>query len=82
MWLAQGPQLSDASEAQTCGLSVSGQALHHRATARYDKCSKLLKTFLFLFSRELLVFMAGIHKMVVRLENREDLDQTASEEAV
>ena len=33
MCLAQGPQRSDAGEAQTRGLSVSSQALYHRATA-------------------------------------------------
>ena len=30
----------------------------------------------------MLVFKAGIHKMLVRIANREDLDQTASSEAV
>ena len=35
---AQGPQHSDAGEAQTWGPSVSSQALHHWATAlpRFD----------------------------------------------
>ena len=33
MCLAQGPQLSDANEALTCGPSVSSQALYHWATA-------------------------------------------------
>ena len=33
MCLAQGPQHSDASEAQTRGLSVLSQALHHLATS-------------------------------------------------
>ena len=33
MWLAQGPQPNDASEARTCCLSVSSQALYHWATA-------------------------------------------------
>ena len=33
MCLAQGPQRSDAGEAQTRGLSVSSQALYHWATA-------------------------------------------------
>ena len=33
MCLAQGPQRSDPSEAQTCGPSVSSQALYHWATA-------------------------------------------------
>ena len=33
MCLAQGPQRSDAGEAQTRGPSVSSQALYHWATA-------------------------------------------------
>ena len=33
MCLAQGPQRSDAGEAQTCGPLVWSQALYHRATA-------------------------------------------------
>ena len=48
----------------------------------YDKCSKILNTFLFLFSNKMLVFRAGIHQMLVRIANREDPDQTASSEAV
>ena len=31
---------------------------------------------------EMLIFRAGIHKMLVRIANREDPDQTASSEAV
>ena len=49
---------------------------------KYHKCSKILNTFLVLFSNKLLVFRAGIHKMLVRIANREDPDQTASSEAV
>ena len=46
-------------------------------------CSKILNTFLFLFSKKMLVFRAGIFtKMLVRISNREDTDQTASSEAV
>ena len=41
------------------------------------KCSKISNTFLVL-----LVIRAGIHKMLVRIENREDPVQTASAEAV
>ena len=33
MYLAQGPQYSDAGEARTRGLSVSSQALYHWAIA-------------------------------------------------
>ena len=42
MWFAQGPQRSDAREARTRGLSVSSQALYHRATALPDcQCSEI-----------------------------------------
>ena len=40
------------------------------------------RTLLFLFSNKMLVFRAGSHKLLVRLANREDPDQTASSEAV
>ena len=42
------------------------------------KCSIFSNSFLFLFSNKMLVFRAGIHKMLVRIANREDPDQTAS----
>ena len=48
----------------------------------HSKCSKISNTFLFLFSYKMLGYNAGIHKMIVRIANREDHDQTASEEAV
>ena len=48
----------------------------------YDKYSEISNTFLFLFSNQMLVIRAGIHKMLVRIANREDPDQTASSEAV
>ena len=37
MCLAQGPQHSDAGEAQARGLSVSSQGLYHWATALPNK---------------------------------------------
>ena len=40
------------------------------------------RTLIFLFSNKMLVFRAGMHKILVRIANREDHDQTASEEAV
>ena len=43
---------------------------------------EISNTFLILFSTEMLVIMAGIHKMFVRIANNEDPDQTASSEAV
>ena len=48
----------------------------------YGKSSKILNTFLFLFSTKMLVIRDGINKMLVRIANREDPDQTASSEAV
>ena len=47
-----------------------------------DKCSKISNTILFLLSNKRLGFSAEIHKMLVRIANREDPDQTASSEAV
>ena len=35
-------------------------------------------TLLFLFSNKMLIFRAGSHNMLVRMENWEDPDQTAS----
>ena len=46
------------------------------------KCSKLLNTFLFLFSNIMLFFKAESQKMLVKIANRKDPDQTASSEAV
>ena len=48
----------------------------------YSKCPKISNSFLFLFSNKILVIRVGIYKMLVRLANREDPDQTASSEAV
>ena len=45
----------------------------------FEHCSN---TFLFLVSNKMLVSNVGIHKMNVRIANREDPDQTASSEAV
>ena len=53
-----------------------------RVSNGYSKCSKISNTFLFLFSHKMVMFRAGIHKTLVRIANREDTDQTASEEAV
>ena len=48
----------------------------------YGNCSISLKTSLFLFSNKLLVIRDGMHNVLVRIVDREDHDQTASEEAV
>ena len=47
---------------------------------RHDsKCSKILKTFLFMFFlNKVLICRAGIYKMLVIIANREDPDQAAS----
>ena len=42
----------------------------------YYKYFQILNIFLFLFSNKMLVFRAGIHKMLVRIANREDPDQS------
>ena len=41
-----------------------------------SKYSKISNTFLFLFSNKMLVFRAGTHKLLVRIKNREDPNQT------
>ena len=48
----------------------------------YGKSSKIMNTFLFLFSTKMLVITAGIHKTLVSIANRGDPDQIASSEAV
>ena len=54
-----------------------------KTSRKYGKCSKMLNTFLVLISNTIiLVNEAGIHKMLVRLANGVDPDQTASSEAV
>ena len=48
----------------------------------YGICSKISNTFLFLVSNRMLVIRAEFHKMLVRIANWEDPDQTASSETV
>ena len=48
----------------------------------YGNCSKIRNTYFFLFSNKMLVIETEIHKMLVRIANWEDPDQTASSEAV
>ena len=50
-------------------------------SAKFGKCVLNFKD-LFLFSNKMLAIRAEIHKMLVRIVNREDPDQTASGEAV
>ena len=50
---------------------------------RFLKIFKNLKHFsLYVLKYKMLVFSTGIHKMLVRIINMEDPDQTASSEAV
>ena len=58
------------------------QSWHDLQRYTYSKCSKILNTFLLLFSNTMTVIKARIRKMLARLANREDPDQTASSEAV
>ena len=44
----------------------------------YGKCSKILNTFHYLFSKKMWVIRVKINKIFVRIANREDSDQTAS----
>ena len=48
----------------------------------YGKCSKIWNAFHFLVSKKKCITRAGIHKVIVRIANREDPAQTASSEAV
>ena len=52
--------------------SVSQNYLPYNLQDIYGKYSKILNTFLVLFSNKMLVIRAGIHKMLVRKANRED----------
>ena len=55
---------------------------HDTTNVCYGKCSKIAYTFLFLYSNKMLAIRAGVHKMLVRIANREDPDQAVSSEAV
>ena len=44
--------------------------------------SKISNTFLFLFSNKMMVIRAGIHKLLVRIANKEDLDQKHSDQGL
>ena len=70
------------SSGSTIFLYVCEYMLYNWNAAGYGKCSKISNSFLFLFSIKMLVFRAEINKMLVRIANREDANQTASSEAV
>ena len=48
---------------------------HHLSKwlGKENKCSKILNTFLFLFSNKMFVFRGGLHKMLVRTAKREEV---------
>ena len=48
------------------------------AHANYGQCLKISNKFHFRFLTKMLVIRAGIHKMLIRIANREDPNQTAS----
>ena len=51
------------------------QKVYRRENLPLGKFSKISNIILFLFSDKMLVIRAGIHKMLVRIANREDPDQ-------
>ena len=46
---------------------------------QYGKGSKIFNSFLLLFSAKMLVISTGIHKMLVRIANREEPDAVCIE---
>ena len=62
-------------------LPMSTHNIEELEKKNYGKCSKISNTVLFPISNELMVLRSGIYKMLVRMANREDPDQTASSEA-
>ena len=53
--------------------------MNSHSSSKYGKCSKILNNFLFLFSTKMLVIRTGMDKVLVRIANKEDPDQTSSE---
>ena len=51
------------------GLFIFPSFLH-----TYGECSKILNTFYVLFSNKAMLIRAGIHKILMRIPNREDPD--------
>ena len=60
------------------------RSLYTRQIMRFGTVNVLknVNTFLFLYSNKCWFSVLGIRKMLARIANREDLDQTASSEAV
>ena len=73
------------SHPQTLQIKFSNQCLKNSLTMwlfvvnthKRSKCSKTWNTFLFLVSNKIFVIRVGINRMLVRLANGEDPDQTA-----
>ena len=67
------------------GEQISSIILHMFYFLQYlshSKHSEILNTFLFVFSSRMLAMRGGIHKILLRIANIEDPDQTATSEAV
>ena len=56
------------------GRGVQANPLWIPTDIKYSKCSKILNTFLFLFSNKMLVIRAGINNTLVRIANWKDPD--------
>ena len=56
--------------------------LNRCCMGKYGRHSKILNKYLFLSSNEILVYQGWNCKILVKIANREDPDQTASSEAV
>ena len=83
-WLSGYPVLcahTFACNLQQPFLNQQKEDITRTSDNTYSKCSKILNTVHFLFSEKIWVIRAGIHKMLVRIANREDCEQTASSEA-
>ena len=65
----------------TIPYNVVFEILEHFLTIPFEAYCKISNS-VFSFCSQILVIGAGTHELVVRIANREDLDQTASTEAV
>ena len=67
-------------ESLNCTMCPKGMCINQYKPIVY--VLKFQNTFHFLFTNKMFVIRTGIHKMHVRIANREDPHQTASSEAV
>ena len=70
-------QFEREEDAKKAANSENGSLLKGSKLGKYSKCSKILNTFLFLFSNKILVI--EIHIILVRTAHREDLLQKQSD---